>query len=79
MPLIRSALVFSAGFAAGAAAGANLPKLKEKFGPHVAEFRDLIGDACTEAACKAAERVDALQEAMNGMTQARAAKQDGST
>ena len=64
MLLFRSAVVFSAGFAAGAAASENLPKLKEKFGPRVAELRDLIGDACTEAASKASE-VDELQTAMN--------------
>lgn len=62
MPFGSEAVFFGAGFAAGAASAANYPKLKKKFGPIVEEAKDVVGDAYSEAARKAAETMEAIQD-----------------
>lgn len=63
MPITGSeALFFGAGFAAGAATASNFPKLKEKLGPMMEEAKDVVGDAYSEAARKAAETMETIQD-----------------
>ena len=90
MPMTRSeAMFFTAGLVIGATAGANLPALKEKFGPllsgALAGARPAFGESYSEMAKKVAEKVEAVQDAMAEMKQtagtaasrARAAQWDG--
>ena len=72
MPVTRSEMMFfAAGAALGAAAGANLPRLKEKFGPVIAATlaaaSSAVGDSYAEAAKHVAEKVEAVQDAMAEM------------
>jgi len=72
MPVTRSEMVFfAAGAALGAAAGANLPFLKEKFGPIIAAAlagaSSAVGDSYAEAAKHVAEKIEAVQDAMAEM------------
>jgi hypothetical protein len=64
-------MFFVAGAAVGALAGANLPKLKEKFGPviaaAVAGASSAVGDSYSEVARQVAEKVEAVQDAMAEM------------
>ena len=72
MPVTRSEMMFfAAGAALGAVAGANLPVLKEKFGPIVAAAlagaSSAVGDSYAEVAKRVAEKVEAVQDAMAEM------------
>jgi hypothetical protein len=72
MPVTRSEMMFfAAGAALGAAAGANLPRLKEKFGPIVAAAlagaSSAVNDSYAEVAKHVAEKVEAVQDAMAEM------------
>jgi hypothetical protein len=72
MPVTRSEMMFfAAGAALGAAAGANLPLLKEKFGPIIAAAlagaSSAVGDSYAEVAKHVAEKVEAVQDAMAEM------------
>jgi hypothetical protein len=72
MPVTRSEMMFfAAGAAVGAAAGANLPWLKEKFGPVIAAAlagaSSAVGDSYAEVARSVAEKVEAVQDAMAEM------------
>jgi hypothetical protein len=64
-------MFFAAGAVLGAAAGANLPFLKEKFGPILAAAwagaSSAIGDSYAEVAKQVAEKVEAVQDAMAEM------------
>ena len=63
MPISGSeALFFGAGFVAGTATAANYPKLKEKLGPMMEEAKDVMGDAYSQAARKAAETMETIQD-----------------
>ncbi len=78
MPVTKSEMLFfAAGAVVGAAAGANLPWLKEKFGPVVAAALAGAGSAVSESyaevAKQVAERVEAVQDAMAEMKHAAAA------
>jgi len=72
MPVTKSEMMFFAvGAAVGAAAGANLPLLKEKFGPLVvaalAGINSAVGDSYAEVAKRVVERVESVQDAMAEM------------
>jgi hypothetical protein len=72
MPVTRSEMMFfAAGAALGATAGANLPRLKEKFGPIVAAAlagaSSAVSDSYAEVAKHVAEKVEAVQDAMAEM------------
>ena len=72
MPVTKSEMLFfAAGAAFGAAAGANYPLLKEKFGPIIAAAlagaSSAVGDSYAEVAKKVAEKVEAVQDAMAEM------------
>jgi hypothetical protein len=72
MPVTKSEMMFfAAGAALGAAAGANLPLLKEKFGPLIAAAlagaSSAVGDSYAEVAKRVAEKVEAVQDAMAEM------------
>ncbi len=64
-------MFFAAGAAIGAAAGANLPRLREKFGPIIAAAlagaSTAVGDSYAEVAKQVAEKVEAVQDAMAEM------------
>jgi hypothetical protein len=72
MPVTRSEIAFfAAGAALGAAAGANLPFLKEKLGPvlaaALANASSAIDDSYAEAAKHVAEKIEVVQDAMAEM------------
>ena len=72
MPVTKSEMMFfAAGAAVGAAAGANFPLLKEKFGPILAAAlagaSSAVGDSYAEVAKHVAEKVEAVQDAMAEM------------
>ncbi len=72
MPVTKSEMMFfAAGAAFGAVAGANLPLLKEKFGPLIAAAMagasSAVGDSYAEVARRVAEKVEAVQDAMAEM------------
>ena len=72
MPVTRSEMMFfAAGAALGAAAGANFPFLKEKFGPILAAAlagaSSAVGDTYADLAKNVAEKVEAVQDAMAEM------------
>lgn len=72
MPVTKSEMMFfAAGVALGAAAGANLPLLKEKFGPLIsaalAGASSAISDSYADVAKHVAEKVEAVQDAMAEM------------
>jgi hypothetical protein len=72
MPVTRSEMMFfAAGAALGAAAGANYPFLKEKFGPILAAAlagaSSAVGDSYADLAKNVAEKVEAVQDAMAEM------------
>jgi hypothetical protein len=72
MPVTKSEMMFfAAGAALGAAAGANLPLLKEKLGPlfaaALAGASSAVGDSYAEVAKRVAEKVEAVQDAMAEM------------
>jgi hypothetical protein len=72
MPVTRSEMMFfAAGVAVGAAAGANYPFLKEKFGPLLAAAlagaSSAVGDTYADLAKNVAEKVEAVQDAMAEM------------
>lgn len=74
MPVTKSEMMFfAAGAAVGAALGASLPLLKEKFGPILAAglagASTAVGDSYSEVARHVAERVEAVQDAMAEMKQ----------
>lgn len=78
MPVTKSEMLFfAAGAAVGAAAGANLPWLKEKFGPVIAAAlagaSSAVSESYAEVAKQVAERVEAVQDAMAEMKHAAAA------
>jgi hypothetical protein len=69
MPVTKSEMLFfAAGVAVGAAAGANLSRLKEKLGPifaaAMAGAGSAVNDSCAEVADRAAEKVDAVRDLM---------------
>jgi hypothetical protein len=75
MPVTKSEMLFfAAGAAVGAAAGANLPWLKEKFGPVIAAAlagaSSAVSDSYAEVAKQVAEKVEAVQDAMAEMKHA---------
>jgi hypothetical protein len=72
MPVTKSEMMFfAAGAALGAAAGANFPLLKEKFGPILAAAlagaSSAVGDSYADLAKTVAEKVEAVQDAMAEM------------
>jgi hypothetical protein len=72
MPVTKSEMMFfAAGAALGAAAGANLRLLKEKFGPLIAAAlagaSSAVGDSYAEVAKRVAEKVEAVEDAMAEM------------
>ncbi len=72
MPVTKSEMMFfAAGAAFGAAAGANFPLLKEKFGPLLAAAwagaSSAVGDSYADIAKHVAEKVEAVQDAMAEM------------
>jgi hypothetical protein len=72
MPVTKSEMMFfAAGVAVGAAAGANFPLLKEKFGPLLAAAlagaSSAVSDSYAEVAKHVAEKVEAVQDAMAEM------------
>jgi hypothetical protein len=72
MPVTKSEMMFfAAGAAFGAAAGANFPLLKEKFGPLLAAAwagaSSAVGDSYADLAKHVAEKVEAVQDAMAEM------------
>jgi hypothetical protein len=72
MPVTRSEMMFfAAGAVVGAAAGANYPFLKEKFGPILAAAlagaSSAVGDTYADLAKNVAEKVEAVQDAMAEM------------
>lgn len=78
MPVTRSEMMFfAAGAVVGAAAGANLPFLKEKFGPILAAAlagaSSAVGDTYADLAKNVAEKVEAVQDAMAEMKENSAA------
>ena len=82
MPVTKSEMMFfAAGAALGAAAGANFPLLKEKFGPILAAAlagaSSAVGDSYADLAKTVAEKVEAVQDAMAEM-KATAASRDAS-
>ena len=77
MPVTRSEMMFfAAGAVLGAAAGANYPFLKEKFGPILAAAlagaSSAVGDSYADLAKNLAERVEAVQDAMADMKESAA-------
>ena len=75
MPVTKSEMMFfTAGAVFGAAAGANFPFLKEKFGPLMAAAlagaSSAVGDSYAEVAKHVAEKVEAVQDAMAEMKHA---------
>jgi hypothetical protein len=77
MPVTKSEMVFfAAGVALGTVAGANLPFLKEKFGPLIGAAlsgaSSVVGDSYAEVAKRLAEKVEAVQDAMAEMKQSAA-------
>lgn len=75
MPVTKSEMMyFAAGAAIGAAAGANWPLLKEKFGPLIATAleatRSAVGDSYAEVARKVGEKVEEMQDSMAQMKHA---------
>ena len=80
MPVTKSEMMFfAAGAALGAAAGANLPFLKEKFGPILAAAlagaSSAVGDSYADLAKTVAEKVEAVQDAMAEMKEAAASRE----
>ena len=76
MPVTKSEMMFfAAGAALGAAAGANFPFLKEKFGPILAAAlagaSSAVGDSYADLAKNVAEKVEAVQDAMAEMKESR--------
>jgi hypothetical protein len=74
MPVTKSEMMFfAAGAALGAAAGANFPLLKEKFGPILAAAlagaSSAVNESYAEVAKQVAEKVEAVQDAMAEMKQ----------
>jgi hypothetical protein len=72
MPVTKSEMMFfAAGAAIGAAAGANFPLLKEKFGPILAAAlagaSSAVGDSYADLAKTVGEKVEAVQDAMAEM------------
>jgi hypothetical protein len=72
MPVTKSEMMFfAAGAALGAAAGANFPLLKEKFGPILAAAlagaSSAVGDSYADLAKTVGEKVEAVQDAMAEM------------
>ena len=72
MPVTKSEMMFfAAGAVFGAAAGANFPLLKEKFGPLLAAAwagaSSAVGDSYADVAKHVAEKVEAVQDAMAEM------------
>jgi hypothetical protein len=72
MPVTKSEMMFfAAGAALGAAAGANFPLLKEKFGPIIAAAlagaSSAVGDSYADLAKTVGEKVEAVQDAMAEM------------
>jgi hypothetical protein len=72
MPVTKSEMMFfTAGAMLGAVAGANLPRLKEKFGPIIAATlagaSSAVGDSYAEVAKHVAEKIEAVQDAMAEM------------
>jgi len=61
-------MFFAAGAALGAVAGANLPLLKEKFGPIIAAAlagaSSAVGDSYAEVAKHVAEKIEAVPDVM---------------
>jgi hypothetical protein len=77
MPVTKSEMMFfAAGAALGAAAGANFPLLKEKFGPMLAAalagVSTAVGDSYADLAKNVAEKVEAVQDAMAEMKESAA-------
>jgi phage-related tail protein len=72
-------MFFAAGAALGAAAGANLPWLKEKFGPVLATAlagaSSALGDSYADLAKNVAERVEAVQDAVAEMKEGASSRQ----
>jgi hypothetical protein len=69
MPATKSEMMFfAAGAALGAAAGANFPLLKKKFGPVLAAAlagaSSAVSDSYAQVAKHVAEKVEAVQDAM---------------
>jgi hypothetical protein len=72
MPVTKSEMMFfAAGAVFGAAAGANFPLLKEKFGPLIsaalAGVSSAVSDSYADVAKHVAEKVEAVQDAMAEM------------
>jgi hypothetical protein len=72
MPVTKSEMLFfAAGAVVGAAAGANFPYLKEKFGPILAaafaSAGATVGEYSSEVAKQVADRVEAVQDVVAGM------------
>ena len=81
MPVTKSEMMFfAAGAAVGAAAGANFPLLKEKFGPILAAAlagaSSAVGDSYADLAKTVAEKVEAVQDAMAEMKESAASQRD---
>jgi phage-related tail protein len=79
MPVTKSEMMFfAAGAALGAAAGANFPLLKEKFGPILAAAlagaSSAVGDSYADLAKTVAEKVEAVQDAMAEMKETAASR-----
>jgi hypothetical protein len=72
-------MFFAAGAALGAAAGANWPLLKEKFGPvigaAIAGASSAMGESYADLAKNVAEKVEAVQDAMAEMKAGAASQQ----
>ncbi len=80
MPVTKSEMMFfAAGAALGAAAGANFPLLKEKFGPILAAAlagaSSAVGDSYADLAKTVGEKVEAVQDAMAEMKEAAASRE----
>jgi hypothetical protein len=80
MPVTKSEMMFfAAGAALGAAAGANFPLLKEKFGPIIAAAlagaSSAVGDSYADLAKTVAEKVEAVQDAMAEMKETAASRE----
>ena len=80
MPVTKSEMMFfAAGAALGAAAGANLPFLKEKFGPILAAAlagaSSAVGDSYADLAKTGAEKVEAVQDARAEMKETAASRE----
>jgi hypothetical protein len=80
MPVTKSEMMFfAAGAALGAAAGANFPFLKEKFGPILAAAlagaSSAVGDSYADLAKTVVEKVEAVQDAMAEMKETAASRE----